>query len=96
VPDITDDAHYGEDSSIYLESFAVLPKYRGMGIGSALVNELVKTAKRDGYMFIVGHYNSTSLNVLTQLGADVIEEVEDWGGTGETYSYARLNLNKLK
>lgn len=92
VPGIEDDPNYGEENSVYLESFAVLKKYRGRGIGKALVKKMTEIAKKDSYKFIVGHYNNTSLRVLTKLGAEVVEEIEGWQGSGKTYSYARLEL----
>jgi ribosomal protein S18 acetylase RimI-like enzyme len=68
VPNINDETEAGE---YYLDSVAVLPEFRGQGIGSALVEAFCERAFSEGAErvgLIVEEENATAEKVYSSLG----------------------------
>jgi ribosomal protein S18 acetylase RimI-like enzyme len=68
----------GRDEDFYLVDVALLPEYRGKGIGSALINELQKHARNAGKAVrcSVSRFNSGSLRFHQRHGFVVDSEDE--------------------
>jgi len=87
------DSNFGKCNTMYESSLAVLSRYEGRGIGTALDRELARVAKDDGYKFITAHNApDASLHIAEKLGWKKVEECKNWFGTGEDYCYMRLEL----
>jgi GNAT superfamily N-acetyltransferase len=63
---------------LYLEDIFVKPDYRGRGIGKALLNHLIQTAKERGYGRVewsVLDWNQSAIDFYTAQGAEILS---DW------------------
>jgi GNAT superfamily N-acetyltransferase len=63
---------------LYLEDVFVLPEYRGLGIGKAILNHLAKIAVERDYgrmEWSVLDWNETAIGFYQRIGADVLP---DW------------------
>ena len=69
MPSIVDET---EDGEYYLDSVAVLPRFRGLGIGKALVNAFVEGAERVG--LIVDKENPYAEKLYTSQGFVAVGE----------------------
>ena len=72
---------------LYLEDLFVLPKYRGMGIGKALLIYLAKLAVERGcgrFEWSVLDWNESAIEFYKRLGAVPLEDVTVFRITGET------------
>ncbi|KAF7654400.1 hypothetical protein LDENG_00069780 [Lucifuga dentata] len=79
---------------LYLEDFYVMDKYRGMGIGSAILKQLSDLAMKTrctGMMFVVAENNESSINFYKQRGAEDLSEEEGW----RLYKFHKEDLLKL-
>ena len=82
---------------MYLFNFLVSLNYRGEGIGYLLLREFLKTAKKQGYDKVIGHFRpNSSLALIKKFGAIEIGISEDWENTKEDYVFCELDLKKLQ
>jgi len=81
----------------YTESLAVMPEYRGMGVGTALKGVLFMKLRRMGYEVAVGHANSgDAMEINRKFGAKVCGYYRDWCGTGETHYLYEVDLRLMR
>mmetsp|Transcript_22523 Transcript_22523/g.39917 ORF Transcript_22523/g.39917 Transcript_22523/m.39917 type:complete len:174 (+) Transcript_22523:143-664(+) len=70
-----------EGKFLYVMTLAVLPAYRGRGIGTELINHLVKKAEELGLAGVYLHVwtkNEEGLNLYKKLGFEVGEKIESY------------------
>lgn len=71
--------------TLYLEDIYITPKFRKLGVGTRLFNELLKIAKRNKcgrIEFIVLKWNKNALNFYKKFNA---QELKEW-------AFLRINL----
>jgi GNAT superfamily N-acetyltransferase len=74
-------------AGIYLEDLFVLPEYRGMGYGKALLKELARITVERGcgrLEWACLDWNQPSINFYRSMGAQAMEEWTMYRLTGET------------
>lgn len=67
-----------EEDEYYLDSLAVHPKFRGRGLGTALLNHVQKKAKKNGYKktsLLVEHGNMGAYRLYRKIGYKAAGEV---------------------
>jgi ribosomal protein S18 acetylase RimI-like enzyme len=74
-----------KETTVYVFSFTVLPKYQGEGYGKILYAYFMGYLKGCNIKAITGHAHDRSLKIVKDFGAKIIEEQPDWYGTGESY-----------
>jgi GNAT superfamily N-acetyltransferase len=78
---------------VYIESFTVMPAYRGQGIGHDLVQLTIEWASNSGYEYITGEARKgASWKIFDNFGATPIFTYKDWAGTKEDYMSFKLEL----
>lgn len=80
---------------LYIDTFVVLPKFQGLGLGKLLLREFIFGAKNKGYTSLEGHFRkegSGSYHIIKKFGAEDVEIKHNWGDSGEDYVYCRLRL----
>ncbi|XP_067342460.1 diamine acetyltransferase 1-like isoform X2 [Channa argus] len=66
---------------LYLEEFYVMSEYRGLGIGSKILqhlSELAVNMRCTGMMFVVAQNNEPSLQFYKRRGAEDLSQEEGW------------------
>jgi ribosomal protein S18 acetylase RimI-like enzyme len=77
----------------YICSVGVLPEYRGMGIAKLLKLRMQHELKKQGYEYVLSHSNAGAMTRIDEmLGATIIEENKNWGGSSETHYLTEKKL----
>ena len=77
----------------HIDSFTVLPSFRGQGLGHQLVKETIDWATEFGFEYITAEARmGASWKVFSAFGAEPILIYKDWSGTGEDYVSFKIKL----
>lgn len=90
------DENYEKYNTIYTYAFVIKDKYKGNGYAKMLKKVYLNWAKkREGITFITGHVR---LGISSRFKGEikVINQVENWQGTGKVFEYYRRNLDPEK
>ena len=90
------DENYEKYNTIYTYAFVIKDKYKGNGYAKMLKKVYLNWAKkRDGITFITGHVR---LGITSRFKGEIkiINQVENWQGTGKVFEYYRRNLDPEK
>ena len=90
------DENYEKYNTIYTYAFVIKDEYKGNGYAKMLKKVYLNWAKkRDGITFITGHVR---LGVASRFKGEIelINQVENWQGTGKVFEYYRRNLDPEK
>ena len=90
------DENYEKYNTIYTYAFVIKDEYKGNGYAKMLKKVYLNWAKkRDGITFITGHVR---LGIASRFKGEikVINQVENWQGTGKVFEYYRRNLDPEK
>ena len=90
------DENYEKYNTIYTYAFVIKDKYKGNGYAKMLKKVYINWAKkRDGIAFITGHVR---LGITSRFKGEIkiINQVENWQGTGKVFEYYRRNLDPEK
>ena len=90
------DENYEKYNTIYTYAFVIKDKYKGNGYAKMLKKVYLNWAKkREGITFITGHVR---LGITSRFKGEikVINQVENWQGTGKVFEYYRRNLDPEK
>ena len=90
------DENYEKYNTIYTYAFVIKDEYKGNGYAKMLKKVYINWAKkRDGITFITGHVR---LGITSRFKGEIkiINQVENWQGTGKVFEYYRRNLDPEK
>ena len=90
------DENYEKYNTIYTYAFVIKNKYKGNGYAKMLKKVYLNWAKkREGITFITGHVRR---GITSRFKGEikVINQVENWQGTGKVFEYYRRNLDPEK
>tara|TARA_B100000965_G_scaffold197544_1_gene164942 strand:+ start:178 stop:765 length:588 start_codon:yes stop_codon:yes gene_type:complete len=90
------DENYEKYNTIYTYAFVIKDEYKGNGYAKMLKKVYLNWAKkRDGITFITGHVR---LGITSRFKGEIkiINQVENWQGTGKVFEYYRRNLDPEK
>jgi len=90
------DENYAKYNTIYTYAFVIKEDYKGNGYAKMLKKVYLNWAKkRDGIAFITGHVR---LGITSRFKGEIkiINQVENWQGTGKIFEYYRRNLDPEK
>ena len=90
------DENYEKYNTIYTYAFVIKDEYKGNGYAKMLKKVYLNWAKkREGITFITGHVR---LGIASRFKGEikVINQVENWQGTGKVFEYYRRNLDPEK
>ena len=90
------DENYEKYNTIYTYAFVIKDEYKGNGYAKMLKKVYLNWAKkRDGITFITGHVR---LGITSRFKGAIklINQVENWQGTGKVFEYYRRNLDPEK
>ena len=90
------DENYEKYNTIYTYAFVIKDEYKGKGYAKMLKKVYLNWAKkRDGITFITGHVR---LGITSRFKGEIkiINQVENWQGTGKIFEYYRRNLDPEK
>jgi GNAT superfamily N-acetyltransferase len=90
------DENYEKYNTIYTYAFVIKDEYKGNGYAKMLKKVYLNWAKkREGITFITGHVRS---GITSRFKGEikVINQVENWQGTGKVFEYYRRNLDPEK
>ena len=90
------DENYEKYNTIYTYAFVIKDEYKGKGYAKMLKKVYLNWAKkRDGINFITGHVR---LGITSRFKGEIkiINQVENWQGTGKVFEYYRRNLDQEK
>lgn len=93
IPGTVSDPHFNKGNTIYLESVAVHPAWRGRGLGTALTRECLRRVSQRDIERVTAHIESGSVNQLG-LRARVLKSFENWYGTGRTFDYVEFPIER--
>ena len=88
--------NYEKYNTIYTYAFVIKDKYKGNGYAKMLKKVYLNWAKkREGITFITGHVRR---GITSRFKGEikVINQVENWQGTGKVFEYYRRNLDPEK
>jgi GNAT superfamily N-acetyltransferase len=78
---------------VYIESFTVMPEFKGQGYGHDLIKLAIDWATESGYKYITGEARKgASWKIFQNFGATQILTYENWGGTKEEYISFKIEL----
>lgn len=81
------------DNVAHIDSFTVLPAFRGKGLGYELVNAGLEWAEETGFKHVTGEARKgPSWHIFENLAAVPILRYKNWNGTGEEYTFFKLDL----
>jgi len=87
------DKNYGQSNTIYTYAFVIENKYKGNGYAKMLKKVYLNwVKKRKGVQYITGH---VKLGVSSKFSGNItiINEIDNWQGTGKTFEYYRRNID---
>ena len=90
------DENYEKYNTIYTYAFVIKDKYKGNGYAKMLKKVYINWAKkRERITFITGHVR---LGIASRFKGEikVINQIENWQGTGKVFEYYRRNLDPEK
>ena len=90
------DENYEKYNTIYTYAFVIKDEYKGNGYAKMLKKVYLNWAKkRDGITFITGHVR---IGITSRFKGEIkiINQVENWQGTGKVFEYYRRNLDPEK
>ena len=90
------DENYEKYNTIYTYAFVIKDEYKGNGYAKMLKKVYLNWAKKkEGITFITGHVR---LGISSRFKGEikVINQVENWQGTGKVFEYYRRNLDPEK
>ena len=90
------DENYEKYNTIYTYAFVIKDEYKGKGYAKMLKKVYLNWAKkRDGINFITGHVR---LGITSRFKGEIkiINQVENWQGTGKVFEYYRRSLDPEK
>ena len=90
------DENYEKYNTIYTYAFVIKDEYKGNGYAKMLKKVYLNWAKkRDGITFITGHVR---LGITSRFKGEIkiINQVENWQGTGKVFEYYRRSLDPEK
>ena len=90
------DENYEKYNTIYTYAFVIKDEYKGNGYAKMLKKVYLNWAKkRDGITFITGHVRQ---GITSRFKGEIklINQVENWQGTGKVFEYYRRNLDPEK
>lgn len=80
------------DKIMYVHSLATMPNFQKRGYGSLIKSYFLGEMYARGYKKIIGHAKKQSIGINKRLGAEVICEIKDWYGTGESVWLYKIEL----
>ncbi len=84
---------WSSDNVAHVDSFTVLPPYRGQGLGYKIIDEALDWAKDMKYEYLVGEARKgASWQIFKRGGAEQILVHKNWCKTGEDYVSFKLNV----
>ena len=87
---------YGKGNFIYGMSLGVLPKYQGYDLAKRMKMAVLVECKRRGYQIYADHAKEGgSKHLQKYFGAEVIDKIDNWYGTGDTYYWCEIGLKNL-
>jgi ribosomal protein S18 acetylase RimI-like enzyme len=85
------DSHYGKKDTFHLESIAVLPEYRGSGIGKKMIEMFIQDVKIHGYKRIVMDATSRKMvHIALKYGFKKIKYYPKWQGNRSSWFMERI------
>ena len=90
------DENYEKYNTIYTYAFVIKDEYKGNGYAKMLKKVYLNWAKKkEGITFITGHVR---FGIASRFKGEikVINQVENWQGTGKVFEYYRRNLDPEK
>lgn len=92
---VKQDANYKKHNTLYVESIAIIPRYRGIKSLYLLFQTFINEAKKQNYKFLTHHTrtdNDLADVVMKKLNAELVSKHHNWFGWGETFQYIRVIL----
>ncbi len=86
------DENFGKHNTLYTYAFVIQSQYKGNGYAKMLKRVFLSWAKkRKDIHYITGH---VKLGISSRFSGDIriLNRVENWQGTGETFEYYRRDL----
>jgi GNAT superfamily N-acetyltransferase len=81
--------------AVYVLSTTILPAFQGRGLGKVLKAFFLGIVSQAGYPLVLGHAREgRSVQLNRAYGATVHRAHPDWGGSGETYYFYTLPLDR--
>lgn len=78
---------------LHIDSFTVVPSYRGKGVGYELIRLAIEWGTNSGYEHLKGEARKgASWNIFENFGAVPIFTYKNWNGTKEEYLSFKLDL----
>ena len=90
------DENYGKFNTLYTYAFVIQNKYKKNGYAKTLKKVYLNWAKkREGIIFSTGHVKK-GISSKFKGKIEIINQIENWQGTGETFEYYRRDLDPEK
>lgn len=80
------------DEDLYIETFAIAPKYRLLNTAE-LIQAMAAEAVQRGYTKIVGHVPEEHTRLYVTFGAQALRTMNNWYDSGEPHVYIEYPLN---
>ena len=89
-------ADYGKFNTLYTYAFVIQNKYKKNGYAKTLKKVYLNWAKkREGIIFSTGHVKK-GISSKFKGKIEIINQIENWQGTGEVFEYYRRDLDPEK
>ena len=90
------DENYGKFNTLYTYAFVIQNKYKKNGYAKTLKKVYLNWAKkREGIIFSTGHVKK-GISSKFKGKIEIINQIENWQGTGEVFEYYRRDLDPEK
>lgn len=84
---------WSSDNVAHIDSFTVMPFYRGKGMGYDLISTALEWAKDMNYEYVTGEARKgASWHIFENLGAVPVLQHKNWYKTGEDYMSFKIEL----
>lgn len=86
-----------DDKALYIDSIAIKPGHRGLGLARLVFQDLIRIAKQRGFDKIGMHVRvSTGLSQRLQglSAVKFIRRLDNWYNFGEPFDYLEISLDK--
>jgi GNAT superfamily N-acetyltransferase len=81
------------DNVLHIDSFTVVPSYRGNGIGYQLIQHVIDWAQEMDYTHLIGEARiGASWHIFKNMTALPVLLYKNWSGTGEDYMSFKIEL----